>query len=90
MAKTGKCLENIGSVVAVASGKGGVGKSSVAVNLAFALAKRGARVGLLDCDVYGPSLPVMVHPQSLEVKQDKGGNINALLGPLGVKCMSYG
>ena len=50
----------IARVVAVASGKGGVGKSTVSANLACALAKRGASVGLLDCDIYGPSIPLMM------------------------------
>ncbi len=51
---------NIKHIVAVSSGKGGVGKSTVAVNLAVALGKTGARVGVLDCDVYGPDIPMMM------------------------------
>jgi ATP-binding protein involved in chromosome partitioning len=53
-------LPNVANVVAVASGKGGVGKSTVAANLALALAKPGRRVGLLDADIYGPSVPIMM------------------------------
>ncbi|MGL4553904.1 MAG: Mrp/NBP35 family ATP-binding protein [Gemmataceae bacterium] len=52
-------LPNIKYVVAVASGKGGVGKSTVAANLALALARGGAKVGLMDADIYGPSVPIM-------------------------------
>ncbi|HEY9174653.1 MAG TPA: Mrp/NBP35 family ATP-binding protein, partial [Verrucomicrobiae bacterium] len=53
-------VPGIRRVLAVASGKGGVGKSTVAVNLACALRLRGGRVGLLDCDIYGPSIPLMM------------------------------
>src|SRR5260370_3453610 len=52
-------LPNVRYVVAVASGKGGVGKSTVAANLALALKMQGARVGLMDADIYGPSVPIM-------------------------------
>lgn len=66
-------LDGVKHIVAVASGKGGVGKSTVCVNLALALRERGARVGLLDADIYGPSLKVLLnvegHPQPGEQKE---------------------
>jgi ATP-binding protein involved in chromosome partitioning len=59
-APTPKHYANLGKVIAISSGKGGVGKSTVAVNLAVALAKGGARVGLMDADIYGPNIPRMM------------------------------
>jgi ATP-binding protein involved in chromosome partitioning len=59
-APTPKRFANLGKVIAISSGKGGVGKSTVAVNLAVALAAGGARVGLMDADIYGPNIPRMM------------------------------
>jgi ATP-binding protein involved in chromosome partitioning len=67
-----KLLSNVKNIIAVASGKGGVGKSTTAANLALALAAEGAHVGLLDADIYGPSQPMMMgisgRPESLDGK----------------------
>ncbi len=81
-------IPGVKNTIAVASGKGGVGKSTVAVNLALALAKTGAKVGLLDADVYGPSLPIMmgIHETPQATAEDK-------LIPIdnhGLKLMSVG
>jgi ATP-binding protein involved in chromosome partitioning len=64
-------LPGVRNVIAVASGKGGVGKSTVAVNLALALRETGARVGLMDCDVYGPSLPLLMGTSGRPTAVDK-------------------
>jgi ATP-binding protein involved in chromosome partitioning len=81
-------LPGVSNVIAVSSGKGGVGKSTTAVNLALALASEGARVGLLDADIYGPSLPLMMGVQGRpEAADDK--RFHALENH-GVKVMSIG
>ncbi|NRB71027.1 MAG: iron-sulfur cluster carrier protein ApbC [Xanthomonadales bacterium] len=77
----------IRNIIAVASGKGGVGKSSTAVNLALALAQAGAAVGLLDADIYGPSLPRMM---GLEGQPDTDGKKIVPHAAHGVKVMSMG
>jgi ATP-binding protein involved in chromosome partitioning len=84
-----KPLPGISNVVAVASGKGGVGKSTTAVNLALALALDGARVGLLDADIYGPSQPRMMGLQGQRPSSRDGRRIEPLEAH-GVKVMSIG
>ena len=80
---------NVRNVIAVTSGKGGVGKSTCAVNLAVALAKTGARVGLLDADIYGPNLPVMLGLAGVPTGTSDGKHIKPLVAH-GVKMISVG
>ncbi len=80
-------IQGVKNVIAVASGKGGVGKSTVAVNMAIALAQDGASVGLLDADVYGPSIPMMMGIQAQPMMRD---NKIVPLDVYGVKIMSIG
>jgi ATP-binding protein involved in chromosome partitioning len=77
------------NVIAVASGKGGVGKSTVSVNVAAALAKAGVRVGLLDSDVYGPNVPTMMGVDHLPKPPDASGHLTPAEAH-GVKMMSIG
>jgi ATP-binding protein involved in chromosome partitioning len=85
-------LPGVKNIIAVASGKGGVGKSTVAVNLAVALAKTGARVGLIDADIYGPSLPIMfgAENESLYVTEKNGRQLMLPVEKFGVKMLSIG
>lgn len=81
-------LAGVARVIGVSSCKGGVGKSTTAVNLAFSLAQTGAAVGLLDADIYGPSLPTLIHLEDTGLF--RRGNLIAPLAYEGVKLMSFG
>ncbi len=86
-----KLLPNVKHTIAVASGKGGVGKSTVSVNLALALSKLGYKVGLLDADIYGPSIPLMMGIESKpQIYQHEGTNKMVPLENFGLKLMSIG
>jgi len=80
-------LPDVKNIVAIASGKGGVGKSTVSVSLAVALAKSGARVGLLDTDIYGPSIPIMM---GVTEKPEIRGEKLIPIEKYGVSLMSIG
>ncbi len=80
------------NIIAVASGKGGVGKSTVSVNLALALAKTGAKVGLMDADIYGPSVPIMlgIRGERPMMKEVNGKGMIMPIEVMGIKAMSIG
>lgn len=90
--EVGKLLPQVKNVIAVSSGKGGVGKSTVSANLAIALARLGYKVGLLDTDIFGPSMPKMFHvedarPYAVEVD---GRQLIEPIEAYGVKLLSIG
>ncbi|NEQ53044.1 MAG: Mrp/NBP35 family ATP-binding protein [Leptolyngbya sp. SIO3F4] len=86
-------IDNVKNILAISSGKGGVGKSTIAVNLAVSLAKAGAKVGLLDADIYGPNAPIMMGLQDGNVVVRDGADGQQELEPAfnhGVKLVSMG
>lgn len=89
----GEVLRGVKNTIAVASGKGGVGKSTVAANLAVQLARDGAKVGLLDADIYGPSVPIMFGLENAKPAAREVGPNKVKMIPLeaeGIKIMSIG
>lgn len=89
--KSLKGLPTIKNIIPVASGKGGVGKSTVSVNIALALLKEGARVGILDADIYGPSQPMMLGAKNPpEIEEGKANKVLLPVKRYGLQTMSIG
>ncbi len=88
----GKMLPGVKNIIAVSSGKGGVGKSTIAVNLAVALAKQGYRVGLLDADIFGPSIPKMFQEEDARpyAEEKNGRDLIVPIEKYGIKLLSIG
>ena len=88
----GKMLPQVKNVIAVSSGKGGVGKSTIAANLAVALARLGYKVGLLDADIFGPSVPKMFHTEAERIFAEERDGRQLLIPVMkyGVKMLSIG
>jgi ATP-binding protein involved in chromosome partitioning len=87
--KNGIKPEGIKNIIAIASGKGGVGKSTLTTNLAISLSKKNIKVGILDADIYGPSQPRMLGIKDAKPEQTYNGKITTV-NKFGVKCMSIG
>ncbi|MDO5760819.1 MAG: Mrp/NBP35 family ATP-binding protein [Bacteroidota bacterium] len=87
-----RSMSSIKHIIAVGSGKGGVGKSTVAVNLALSLSKKGFKVGLADADVYGPSIPTLFHIDKAEIlaTKDEDREVMLPIEKYGLKLMSIG
>jgi len=90
-ARASDVLSGVKHVIAVASGKGGVGKSTIAASLALGLAHTGAKVGLLDADIYGPSVPTLFNVHSApEMIEKEGKNVMVPVKSHGIKLLSIG
>lgn len=87
---TDENLKKVGKIIAVASGKGGVGKSTVSVNLAAALARKGYKVGLVDADIYGPSIPKMTGTEDMVPMMDTQKDLIVPIEKWGIKFLSIG
>ncbi len=85
-------LAGVKNIIAVSSGKGGVGKSTVTANLAMALKKAGAKVGIIDADISGPSIPIMFGAENMQplIAQKDGKNMIAPIMQYGIKMISIG
>ena len=86
-------VPGVKNIIAVASGKGGVGKSTISVNLALGLAKAGAKVGLIDADIYGPSIPIMFGLENARPKASQTAEGKTRIEPIekyGIKLLSIG
>jgi len=85
-------LQSVANIIFIASGKGGVGKSTVATNLSLSLSKQGKKVGLLDADLYGPSIPITFGLEDAVVESEKIDDTEFFIPPIsqGVKIMSIG
>ena len=90
--ETGPLLPGVKNIIAIASGKGGVGKSTVTANLAMALHRSGASVGIIDADIFGPSIPVMFGAENMQptITPINGKNFINPIRQYGIKMMSIG
>ena len=85
-------VKNIKNIIAITSGKGGVGKSTISSNIAVGLSKMGAKVGLIDADIFGPSIPTMFNCENEQpsIKKEKEKNIIIPIEQYGIKLLSIG